>query len=168
MGDLVRITEQSLVHQLSPAEAYTIVHQRLGWLAPRWGLRPADVHRLAGQTRTSTYEPGEIILPKGVRGDCLGLVVDGQVAVHVGDRTAARVVVVLMPGSTFGEMMLAEGLPSSSTLQALTRCKVRFLRRSDIKPVAIERKAEQKTAQRWQLARSILLLTAVVAWAMVL
>ena len=168
MGDLVRINEQSLVQRLSPAEAYTLIRQKLGWLAPRWGLRPADVDRLTSQTRTSTYAPGEIILPKGVRGDCLGLVVQGQVAVHVGDRASARVVVVLMPGSTFGEMMLAEGLPSSTTLQALTRCEVRFLRRSDIKPVAIERKTEQRTAQRWQLARSALVVMAVLAWTMVL
>ncbi|MCL7453631.1 MAG: tetratricopeptide repeat protein [Anaerolineae bacterium] len=168
MGDLVRITEQSLVQRLSPAEAYTIIRQRLGWLAPRWGLRAADVGRLASQTRTSTYGPGEIILPKGVRGDCLGLVVQGQVAVHVGDRASARVVVVLMPGSTFGEMMLAEGLPSSTTLQALTRCEVRFLRRTDIRPLAMERKAEHQTAQRWQLARSALIALAVLSWAMVL
>jgi tetratricopeptide (TPR) repeat protein len=167
MSDLVRINEQSLVQRLSPAEAYMLIRQRLAWLAPRWGLRPADVDRLASQTRTSTYGPGEIILPKGVRGDCLGLVIHGQVAVHVGDRASARVVVVLMPGSTFGEMMLAEGLPSSTTLQALTRCEVRFLRRNDIKPVALERKAEQRTAQRWQLARSALIVLAVLAWAMV-
>lgn len=168
MGDLVRINEQSLVQRLSPAEAYTLIRQRLGWLAPRWGLRPEDVARLTSQTRTSTYAPGEIILPKGVRGDCLGLVVQGQVAVHVGDRASTRVVVVLMPGSTFGEMMLAEGLPSNSTLQALTRCEVRFLRRADIRPVAVERKTEQRIAQRWQLARSALVVLAVLAWGMVL
>ena len=118
--------------RLGPAEAHDVIRQRLGPLAGRRGLKQGDVHRLARQMHTHTYRPGEIILPRGVRADCLGMVVQGQVAVHVGQRGAARLVVVLLPGSTFGEMMLAEGRPSHATLQALTHSELRFLRRADV------------------------------------
>lgn len=128
----VPISEQATDNRLGPAEAHKIVRQKLGRLARRWRLSPADVHRLARQMQTSTYAPGEVILPRGVRAGCLGLIVRGQVAVHIGQRASTRLVVVLLPGSTFGEMMLAEGRPSNVTLQALSETEIRFLRRSDL------------------------------------
>ncbi len=148
--------------RLSPAEAHGIVRQRLDPLAISWGLRAADTHRLARRMRSHTYAPGEIIVPRGARADCLGLVVRGQVAVHLGQRGAARLVVVLLPGSTFGEAMLTEGRPSNATLQALTRCDVRFLRRSDLQALSSERRAERWTATLWRLVTGSTLLLAVV------
>jgi len=143
--------EQTIDDRLSPAEAHRIVRQRLARLAAPWGLRSADLSHLARQMRMRTYAPGEIIVPRGVRADCLGLVVRGQVAVHVGDRGAARLAVILLSGSTFGEAMLAGGHPSHATLQALSRCEVRFLRRADLKAVSDERQIERQSRILWQL-----------------
>jgi tetratricopeptide (TPR) repeat protein len=150
--------------RLSPAEGHEIIRQRLGRMAGQWDLRAADIHRLTRSMRTSTYAPGEIILPRGVRGDCLGLVVRGHVAVHAGERGATRLVVILLPGSTFGEMMLAQGHASNATLQALTRCEIRFLRRADLQALRDERATERKVATLWRLvSASSLLLLAVLA-----
>ena len=150
--------------RLSPAESHDIIRQRLGHMAGQWDLRAADIPRLTRCMRTSTYAPGEIILPRGVRGDCLGLVVRGYVAVHAGERAATRLVVILLPGSTFGEMMLAQGHASNATLQALTRCEIRFLRRADLQALRDERVTERKVATLWRLvSASALLLLAVLA-----
>jgi tetratricopeptide (TPR) repeat protein len=168
MGQAGRDKEAPIDHladaRLSPAEAHDVIRQRLKRMGDRRGLRLADTHRLARQMRTHSYAPGEIILPRGVRADCLGLVIRGQVAVHVSHSGAARMVVVLLPGSTFGEMMLADGRPSTTTLQALTHCEIRFLRRSAFQALSNERQAERQIAALWQLVRaSALLLVALIA-----
>jgi tetratricopeptide (TPR) repeat protein len=156
IGDLASV-------RLGPAETHDIIRQRLTRMTDRWGLKAADTHRLARQMRTYTYTPGEMIVPRGTRADCLGLVVRGQVAVHVGQRGATRLVVVLLPGSTFGEMMLDEGRPSKATLQALTRCEIRFLRRAELQSLRDERQKERQAATYWQVVRaSALLLTALL------
>ena len=140
--------------RLGPAEIHDIIRQRLAMLTHRWGLKPADTHHLARQMRTSTYTPGEIILPSGVRADCLGLVVRGQVAVHVGHRGAARLVIVLLPGSTFGETMLADGRPSNATYQSLTGSEIRFLPRASLQAMRNERRAETQAATLWTLVKA--------------
>jgi tetratricopeptide (TPR) repeat protein len=142
-GDVVY---QAMSDRLSPAEAHNIVRQRLERLAVLWGLAPADGSRLSHQAQVKTYVPGEIILPRGVRAGCLGLVVRGQVAVHMTQLRSARTVVVLLPGSTFGEAMLNDGRANTATLQALTRCEIWFLRRDELRALVERRKTERREA----------------------
>jgi tetratricopeptide (TPR) repeat protein len=144
--------------RLSPAEGRDIVRQRLERIAGQWNLRATDIHRLMGRMESVTYAPGEVILHRGVHGDCLGLVVSGQVAVRVGERGKTRLVVILLPGSTFGEMMLAQGQASNATLQAIARCEVRFLRRAHLEMLRDERQAQRHAATLWRLVRSSALL----------
>jgi tetratricopeptide (TPR) repeat protein len=132
--------------RLSPAEAHRIIRQRLERLLVPRDLHSDDVHRLVQQLHLHTYNPGEIVLPLGAHGDCLGLLVQGQVAVRAGDRRLARTEVVLLPGSTFGEAMLTRGRANSATLQALTRCEIWFLRRADMQALSSERRARRRAA----------------------
>jgi len=148
--------------RLSPAEAHDVIRERLAHIASQWHLKPVDIHYLARHMRARSYAPGEIILPQGVRAGCLGLVVRGQVAVHVGQRASTRLVIVLLPGSTFGEAMLARGDPSHATLQALTRCEIRFLRRADLQAVSQGRRTERQSAALWQLVQGTALMLAAV------
>lgn len=140
------LAHQALHDRLSPAEAHDIIRQRLDRLAVPWGLTSADVHHLARKMRAHTYASGEIILPFGVHADCFGLVVRGQVAVYTVQRKGARPVVVLLPGSTFGEAMLTEGRSSPATLQALTRCEIRFLCHEEFEALVSERQTERRVA----------------------
>jgi tetratricopeptide (TPR) repeat protein len=162
---LILTDDQAMDGRLSPAEAHRLVRQRLERMVVRWDLRPADLPKLARQMRTHTYAPGEVILPSGVRADCLGLVVRGQVAVHPSQDRSTRPVVVLLPGSTFGEAMLTVGRPSDATLQALTRCEIRFLRRADVEALRNERRAERQasTFSRLVTAGAVLLALMLVA-----
>jgi Flp pilus assembly protein TadD len=163
------IGSQAATNRLSPAEVHDLIRQRLGQWATGWGLKPADTHRLAQRMFGHMYAPGEILLPRGVRADCLGLVVRGQVAIHLGERGTVRPVVILLPGCTFGEAMLIEGRPSGATLQALTRCEVRFLRRADLQFLRSRRRLERWTAAlRLLIAGSALLLVVVLVTALLL
>ena len=132
--------------RLSPAEAHDIMRQRLSQLAAPWGLTSADAHRLIRQVRILNYEAGEIILPRGVRAECLGLVVRGQVVARSVDAGRSRLQAVLLPGSTFGEAMLTGGLASNATLSALSGSQIWFLRRADLEALAVERRTERRTA----------------------
>ena len=160
---------QAVDSGLSPAEARRLVQQRLEPLVVPWGLKESDPHRLARRMQARTYAPGEIIVPQGVRGDCLGLVVRGQVAVYADQRGTARLVVVLLPGSTFGEAMLLEERSSHATLRALTWCEVWFLRRTDLQALSQTRRAERRSATLWRLVgTSALLLTLMLVVILVL
>jgi len=149
----VPISEQVMDNRLGPAKAHDIVRHRLGRLAHRWKLSPADVHRLARHMQTSTYAPGETVVPYGTRADCLGLVVRGRVAVYPGEGAAVHPRLVLLPGSTFGEMMLAEGRPSNVTLQALTATEIRFLRRADLLDLRAEHRSKARSTWMGGLVR---------------
>jgi tetratricopeptide (TPR) repeat protein len=150
-GELALSNGQIMDSRLSPAEAHSILRQQLVPLVDPWGLGPADIHRLTRQKSIYAYAPGNVILPSGVRGDCLGLVVQGQIVVHSSRFGMVRPAIILLPGSTFGETMLTEGRPSATTLQALTRCQVWFLRRTDLQALVDERRTEQQVDTLWQL-----------------
>ena len=138
--------------RLSPAEAHGIVRQKLEHLADPWALTPDDGFRLARQVRIRKYAPGEVIVPRGVRADCLGLVVRGQVTVHLSQRRGARPVVVLLPGSTFGEAMLVGGHASAVTLQALSQCEIWFVRRDQVAALSSKRQTERRAVLYRRLA----------------
>ena len=76
------------------------------------------------------FRAGEAIFRGGDPGDCMFVLVEGEVDIQVG----GTVVDHLMPGSVFGEMALIDGLPRSGTALASTDCKLaaisekRFLR----------------------------------------
>jgi tetratricopeptide (TPR) repeat protein len=150
--------------RLSSPEVRDLLRQRLRRPARRWGLQLADLEHLVRKTQTRTYTPGKVIIPRGARADCLGLVVRGQVAVSVGPRGRARIVVILFPGSTFGETMLERGSPCSATLQSLTECDIEFLRRADLQALRAGRRATRRLAvlQR-AVATSIVLVAAMLA-----
>jgi tetratricopeptide (TPR) repeat protein len=155
-------------NRLSPAEAHGMLRRQVGLVAARWGLKPSDVHQVTRQSHIHTYNPGEIIVPRGAHADCLGLIVRGQVAVHIGQRKTARTVVILLPGSAFGEAMLLEGQPSHTTLQALTRCEIWFVRRSDLQVLADARRSERQVTVLWQLVGTSLALLALMLLAVLL
>jgi tetratricopeptide (TPR) repeat protein len=123
-----RITDR----RLSPAEAHEILRQHLEHFAASSGLGPAGASCTITRTIIQTYNPGEIVLPAGVRGECLGLLVEGEAEVRADRQGNSRRVAILLPGRAFGHEMM-EGYPSYATLQALSHCEVWFVRRADVK-----------------------------------
>ncbi len=162
MRELALTSDQAAEARLSPAEMHGILRQRLERVASSWGLRPEDVHQMARRMDVRSYQPGEIVLPRGVRADCLGLVVRGQVGVYTGQHEEPRPVAVLLPGCSFGEVMLSEGRPSQAKLQALTRCDLRFLSRTELETLWDERRAERQVATLWRLVAGAVALLALM------
>jgi tetratricopeptide (TPR) repeat protein len=148
--------------RLSPAQAQRIIRQRLEPVMSARRLTPADAHRLARRLDRHSYQPGEVILPRHVRAGCLGLVAEGQVAVHArpgGDRPDA----VLRPGDTFGEATLYDSRSNDALLQALTPCEVWFLRRADLEAVARRRHAWRRATPAVVSLAVIIVLVIVLA-----
>jgi Tfp pilus assembly protein PilF len=137
---------------------HDVIRQQMERLVVPWGLQPADVSYLARQMHSHTYSPGEVILPFRARADFLGVIIQGQAAAYAGQRGVGQQVAVLFPGSTFGDDMLGNNQPSDTTLRALTRCEVRFLRRADLEALASQRRSQgyQTTLGRLAVVAAIL------------
>jgi tetratricopeptide (TPR) repeat protein len=125
-------------------------------------LSEIDVARLSRRLTARHYFADEVILMGGVRGDCLGLVTSGQVAVYSSPSSRRSPSEFLLPGSTFGEAMLTDGRLSGSTLCAVTDVEVLFLRRADFLAVAGRRQSRPTGAvgrwRRWLAAMALVFL----------
>lgn len=150
--------------RLSPAQGRRIVRRRLAVLANSLHLSAVGIARLSRRLAARHYAPGELILMEGVRGDCFGLVVAGQVAVHTSPAYADQPTLLLLPGATFGEAMVAEGRSSGSTLRARTAAEIHFLRRADLL-AEVERSHPHPTspAIRWTRRLAAVALVLLVA-----
>jgi hypothetical protein len=143
---------------LDPTTARLIIHARLRQLLGRMRLSPAGLSRLVSRIDSRSYAAGEVIVKQGVRGDFMGLVGAGQVGVDpppelesLRESVLEEPTALLLPGSTFGEVMLIDGRPSGTTLRALSDVVVYYLRRQDYLWVAGMRSSRlPRQAGRWQ------------------
>lgn len=91
------------------------------------------MHR-RGRPRIRKVVEGEALVRQGDTGDEMYLLLDGVLGVDVdGERVAE-----LGPGAVVGERALLEGGRRTSTLQALTPCKVAVARADELAPAALE------------------------------
>ena len=82
------------------------------------------VSRLAEDVR---YEPGDVLVREGARGEEFFVIVEGQAEVGRGGRKVA----VLGPGDFFGELALLDPAPRDATVTALTPMEVVVLGRRE-------------------------------------
>ena len=73
------------------------------------------------------YEPGEIVMREGDRGDQLFIVVDGLLQIMRGEQMLSEV----GPGEHFGEMALIRSMPRSATVRAVDKSELLAIRRAD-------------------------------------
>jgi CRP-like cAMP-binding protein len=96
----------------SPADA--------GWreAAALDGQLLADLAQMVGPAARFRYEAGRIIMREGQRGVALFAVLEGRVAIRIGDSVVEKA----GPGGIFGEMSLVERAPRLATAVAETDC----------------------------------------------
>jgi hypothetical protein len=98
-----------------------------------------QIGQIAWHVKSRRYSPGQTIVRRGERDPWWGLVVRGEVAVLPASpgprlRRAPRAAASsqLLPGNSFGERMLIEGVASPHTLRAMSDVEVYALRRADL------------------------------------
>ena len=78
----------------------------------------ADLEQVLGPAARFRYEAGRIIMTEGQRGAALFAVLEGRVAIRIGDCVVEK----LGPGGLFGEMSLVDRTPRLATAVAETDC----------------------------------------------
>jgi CRP-like cAMP-binding protein len=87
--------------------------------------------------------PGETLIREGEYGDCMYIIVDGQVRVHRGEHT----VLTLGPGKSVGELAVLDPEPRSASVTAI----------ADTHLFRIERDAfDEVMADRPEIARGVI------------
>ena len=115
----------------------TALERQLSTAVMRGGKKP----------RMRKLGEGETLTEQGKPGDELFLLLDGVLRVEVdGERMAE-----LGPGAILGERAILEGGLRTSTLRAVTRCKVAVARADDLDPAAL---AEVSQSHRREEHRS--------------
>lgn len=78
----------------------------------------ADLAQVIGPAARFRYEAGKIIMREGQRGVALYAVLEGRVAIRIGDSVVEKA----GPGGVFGEMSLVDRTPRLATAVAETDC----------------------------------------------
>jgi CRP-like cAMP-binding protein len=165
--------EKSLAPTLNRAQALRVVTRRLELLVGGIRLSRSGISRLARYLDTEHFAAGEVILNYGERGNFMGLVGAGQVAVYDPTEEASltlpddsALALILQPGSTFGEAMLLDGRPCGSTLAALSGTQLYVLHRDDYLDVVAQRSSRpRRPSNPWWLWFVPLVLLALIALA---
>jgi small-conductance mechanosensitive channel/CRP-like cAMP-binding protein len=81
-------------------------------------LSPEELARLAGNSESHVYAPGETIIRAGESADSMFVVHHGRVEVRINDNGQPRTVASLCEGNFFGEMALFTGEPRTANVVA--------------------------------------------------
>jgi CRP/FNR family transcriptional regulator, cyclic AMP receptor protein len=98
---------------------------------------------VAAIIREMHLDPGTLFIREGDLGDCMYIVVDGQVQVHKGDRS----IIELGPGSSVGELAVLDPEPRAASVRAMSEV---LLFRIDKQPF------DEVMADRPEIARSVI------------
>jgi PPM family protein phosphatase len=90
-------------------------------------LSDREMLRVMQVAGVRTFQPEDVIIREGERGDELFIVLSGKLAVSKGDAVLTHVV----QGDHFGEMALVRNVPRSATVRAETFAEIIYIRRSD-------------------------------------
>src|SRR6202167_1018349 len=87
-----------------------------------------DLETIAAASRLRTVRRGQVLFTAGDPSDTLILVISGRVKVVVRSADGAELTLtIIQPGSTFGEIGIADGGPRSADAEALEDCRLLFV-----------------------------------------
>ncbi|WP_437597330.1 Stp1/IreP family PP2C-type Ser/Thr phosphatase [Sorangium sp. So ce590] len=90
-------------------------------------LQEREMLRVMQVAEVLSFEPGQIVVREGDRGDELFIVLSGLVRILRGDAVLSEV----GPGEHFGEMALIRSMPRSATVSAVEQSELIAVRRAD-------------------------------------
>jgi CRP-like cAMP-binding protein len=99
----------------------------------------AEVQLMSGFMQVYRAEMGLEVIREGEPGDFMMLVLEGKIEVLKRDRwNAPRLIAVLDPGKTVGEMSMIDGEPRFATCVAAERCLLAVLTRESLARIILE------------------------------
>ena len=99
----------------------------------------AEVELLSRFMQVYRTRLGVEIIREGEAGDFMVLLVEGRIEVFKQDRwNAQRLIAVIAPGQSFGEMSMIDGEPRFATCVAAEPCLIAVLSREDLARIILE------------------------------
>lgn len=116
-------------------------------------LSGAEIRQLVKYMHAYRAPTGTVIFREGSAGGNLGLLVSGSIEVTKEDSAGvAKTIATILPGRTFGEMSVLDGLPYSATTRARTDTVVAILTKANFRSL-VEAHAALGVKLLWELAR---------------
>ena len=102
-------------------------------------LNLAEIRLMSHFMQVYGAEPGVEVIREGEPGDFMMLMLEGRIEVFKRDRwNAPRLIALLDPGKTVGEMSMIDGEPRFSTCVAAERCLLAVLTRESLARIILE------------------------------
>jgi len=99
----------------------------------------AEIRLLSHFMQAYRAEPGVEIIREGEPGDFMMLLIEGRIEVFKQDRwNAPRIIAVIEPGKTLGEMSMIDGEPRFATCVAAERSMIAVLTRENLARIILE------------------------------
>jgi CRP/FNR family transcriptional regulator, cyclic AMP receptor protein len=99
----------------------------------------AEIRLMSQFMQAYRAEPGIEVIREGDAGDFMMLVLEGQIEVFRRDRwNSPRLIAILDPGKTVGEMSMIDGEPRFATCVAGERCLLAVLTREALARIILE------------------------------
>jgi CRP/FNR family cyclic AMP-dependent transcriptional regulator len=115
------------------------------------GIDDDELTRIAATMARRRFRKGEVIFHEGDPGDSLHVVVEGRVKItRESTEGDEAIVVVLIPGDAFGELVLLDGAPRSATATAMEQTETMTMPRT-----AFAELVDGANPFRWQLLTGI-------------
>jgi CRP/FNR family transcriptional regulator, cyclic AMP receptor protein len=99
----------------------------------------AEIDLLSAFMQVYRTEPGAEIIREGEAGDFMVLLIEGSIEVFKQDRwNAPRLIALIAPGESFGEMSMIDGEPRFASCIAAEPCMIAVLSRDSLARIILE------------------------------
>ncbi len=99
----------------------------------------AEIRLMSHFMQVFRAEPGVEIIREGEAGDYMMLLIEGRIEVFKQDRwNSPRLIAMIEPGKSLGEMSMIDGEPRFATCVASERCLIAVLTRENLARIILE------------------------------
>ncbi len=136
-------TEQVRLPNLEPlgdaTQFATQIHGMISYSPLFENFNLAEIRLLSHFMQVYRAEPGVEIIREGEPGDFMMMLIEGRIEVFKQDRwNAPRIIAMIEPGKTLGEMSMIDGEPRFATCVAAERCMIAVLTRESLARIILE------------------------------
>ena len=140
MTDSAEPVRLANLEPLGDATQYaTQIHGMISYSPMFENFNLAEIRLLSHFMQAYRAEPGVEIIREGEPGDFMIMLIEGRIEVFKQDRwNAPRIIAVIAPGKTLGEMSMIDGEPRFATCVAAERCMIAVLTRESLARIILE------------------------------